>query len=128
MLDGPNVPLRNSVVQTLALALHELATNARKHGALATDHGQLRVTWTVRQVDENGSRLELVWVEEGVGRRQEKTSTTTGYGRKLIEHALPYTLDAKTRFELNDAGLRCTIDLPVTKQDGSRDRDNHGDK
>lgn len=129
VLDGPNVPLRNSVVQTLALALHELATNARKHGALATDHGRLRVTWTVRQVDDNNPRLALVWVEEGIdGRRQEQTSTLTGYGRKLIEHALPYALDAKTRFELNDAGVRCTIDLPLTKQVGSRDTHDHGNK
>ncbi|GJD63114.1 hypothetical protein MPEAHAMD_3276 [Methylobacterium frigidaeris] len=43
-LDGPEVKLRSSVIQTLALSLHELATNARKGGALATGRGRLAVT------------------------------------------------------------------------------------
>jgi PAS domain S-box-containing protein len=123
VLDGPEVALRNSVVQTLALALHELATNARKYGALATGDGRLRVTWCVRHGDEEDRRLALEWVEDGIARqREEESPTRKGYGRELIERALPYSLGARTRFELSDAGERCSIDLPLTRAAGRRDR------
>lgn len=62
---GPPARIRHSVVQTLALALHELATNARKHGALSTDAGRLDVCWQVRGENGQGRRLLLDWTEEG---------------------------------------------------------------
>ena len=118
-LVGPSVILRDTIVQTMALAIHELATNARKHGALAADDRTLKVTWVVRQVDGATSNLALEWVEEGVGRApEEEGATRKGYGRELIERALPYALNAKTSFELNHEGVRCTIDLPLTGSAG----------
>lgn len=121
-LAGPEVGLRASVVQTLALALHELATNARKYGALASENGVLRITWAVRQAGGDESSLAVEWVEESVGHKPEEEGTArNGYGRELIERALPYTLNAKTSFELNDDGVRCTIDLPLAKGQGVRD-------
>ena len=123
-LVGPNVVLRDSVVQTMALAIHELVTNARKHGALAADDRTLKVTWTVRQVGGAASNLVLEWVEEGVGRApDEEGATRSGYGRELIERALPYALNATTSFELNHDGVRCTIDLPLTDGNGSGGRE-----
>ena len=122
-LVGPSVILRDTIVQTMALAIHELATNARKHGALAADGRALKVTWAVRQVDGATSSLALEWVEEGVGRApKEEGATRKGYGRELIERALPYALNATTSFELNNDGLRCTIDLPLTDRNLSGDR------
>lgn len=122
-LAGPSVVIRDSIVQTMALAIHELATNARKYGALAADHGTLNVTWTVRQANGGTSNLFLEWVEAGVGRApKEEGDTRKGYGRELIERALPYALHATTSFELNGDGVRCTIDLPLTKSAGSGDR------
>ena len=118
VLDGPEVPLRNSVVQTLALALHELTTNARKYGALATGAGQLRVTWRVQDVNGEGQRLSLDWVEEGTDMLHEQTGR--GYGRELIERALPYALGAKTMFRLDEGGVRCSIDLPLNKPTNRR--------
>ena len=117
VLDGPKVPLRKSAVQTLALALHELATNARKYGALATPEGRLRVVWHTRVVDGSGMRLVLEWVENVVGSSIQPSNARRGggYGRKLIEQALPYALDAETRYELNSQGVRCMIDLSLAK-------------
>jgi PAS domain S-box-containing protein len=117
-LEGPEVSLRHSVVQTLALALHELATNARKYGALATEEGRLRVTWQVRETGDAKRHLALEWVEEGASRLSLDDSAQGsygrgGYGRELIERALPYTLGAETRYELGETGVRCTIDLPL---------------
>lgn len=60
VVDGPNVALRKSTVQTLALALHELATNALKHGALAVDNGTLQIRWEVVSDSDTPARLRLL--------------------------------------------------------------------
>jgi PAS domain S-box-containing protein len=112
VLDGPEAPLRNSAIQTFALALHELATNARKYGALASEEGRLEVTWRVREEDGEEPRLRLDWVELGIDPNR-RGPTGRGYGRDLIERALPYTLQAETRFELDETSLRCRIELPL---------------
>lgn len=113
-LTGPSVRLRNSIVQILALGLHELATNARKHGALSRDGGRLSVAWQVFEADGGDRRLTLEWVESGAGVPLD--AERRGYGRELIERALPYALGAKTTFELGPEGARCTIDLPLDKR------------
>ena len=106
-LSGPSVILRDTIVQTLALAIYELATNARKYGALAADDRTLTVTWAVRQVEGATPNLALEWVEAGVGSApKEESATRKGYGRELIEHALPHSLNATTSFEMNNDGLR----------------------
>ena len=111
---GPDVWLRNSTVQTLALALHELATNARKYGALSHDRGRLAVTWSER-ADAGERRLVIEWVETGLEHapvRKQPASEGGGYGRELIEEALPHALGARTSYTLTETGVRCTIDLP----------------
>jgi PAS domain S-box-containing protein len=116
---GPEVRLRNSTVQLLALALHELATDARRHGTLSTDEGKLRIMWRVDQV-RGVPHLQLTWIEERpvcVAVPQDRR----GYGQELIERALPYSLNAETRYELDETGLQCTISLPLTKE-GSKER------
>jgi PAS domain S-box-containing protein len=118
-VSGPAVRIRNSTVQVLALGLHELATNARKYGALSTDQGRLRIGWHVEQIDGEPCLL-LSWIEEravGVAVKRDRR----GYGRELIERALPYSLNAETRYELDDAGLRCTIALPLARE-GPKER------
>lgn len=111
---GPDVPLRRDAVQIVALAAHELATNAQKYGALARDSGHLTVRWTVRP-DVEGERLQLEWVENGVAPLpgDEPPGDRRGFGRHLIEKALPFTLGAETRYELGAKGLRCTISIPL---------------
>ena len=113
-IGGPDVPLRRDAVQIVALAVHELATNAQKYGALAHDGGHLTVHWTVRQ-DVDGERLALEWVENGVAPPPgaEPPGNKRGFGRHLIEKALPFTLGAETSYELGANGLRCTIDIPL---------------
>ena len=113
-LRGPHVPLPYGVVQTLALALHELATNALKYGALTSPLGSLHVTWNVLNGPHPERRLILKWVEHGVAPTTSTASPVRrGYGRELIERALPYQLNAKTTFELSDEGVRCAIDVPL---------------
>ena len=115
-LDGPSVPLRNAIVQTLALALHELATNALKHGALSQHQGKLHVAWQVVKADDNSHTLAIVWTESGTGGEVATSPGRRGYGRELIERARPYALGARTSFAFTSDGLHCSIDIPLNKK------------
>ncbi|MHB2210885.1 sensor histidine kinase [Methylobacterium sp. CM6257] len=114
-IDGPAVRLRKVTVQTFALALHELATNALKYGALIAENGRLSVTWRAYAADGEGRRLLVEWVEEGIVRRQGSPGEPNrgGYGRELIERALPYALKARTCYRLGETALHCSIDIPL---------------
>lgn len=124
-IDGPQgIRLRSSTVQTLALGLHELATNALKHGALSRPEGRLTVSWGLLDGANGDKRLRVDWLENGVPVATANQDHSPGggapalrrrgYGRELIERALPYQLKAETRYELTPEGVRCTITLPVS--------------
>ena len=113
-VSGPDVRLRNSMVQTVALAIHELATNAVKYGALLTPAGRLHVSWQVREEADGARHLLLDWLERGDGEPLAAFDTVrAGYGRELIESMLPYVLNASTRYTIAAHGVHCTIDLPL---------------
>ena len=111
-VSGPSVDLPGDKVQTFALALHELATNAAKYGALSQDDAHLVVAWHVSADGGAGRRLVLDWRESGVS-MPEGGPTRRGYGSELIERALPYQLGAETNRVFTPDGLRCTIALPI---------------
>jgi PAS domain S-box-containing protein len=111
-IDGPPVSLPASSAQALGLALHELATNAVKYGALSRGGGKLAVTWAVEDADPE-PRLRLEWRESGVAMPRDRTSARKGYGTELIERALPYQLRAKTDLVFGPDGVRCTIGVPL---------------
>lgn len=120
-LSGPSVLLPSFTVQTLALAIHELATNARKHGALSIPGGSLAVTWSKRIAADPAADdgwLVLEWRETGARPTEQDADRAAhrGYGRELIEDALPFALGARTRFELDAQGVRCWIELPLDKR------------
>jgi two-component sensor histidine kinase len=114
-LDGPeSVPLRSGTVQTLALVLHELVTNAVKYGALRQPNGRLTVRWRQEISAETGRPwLHLDWKESGV--EMPSSGVGAGHGRELIERALPYQFDARTTFALEADGVHCTISIPVSE-------------
>jgi two-component system CheB/CheR fusion protein len=113
-IDGPEVALPPDTIQTLALALHELATNAQKYGALSSTTGTLAIRWELRNNPAGGRVLSIRWFEDGTQEPPgETTSSGGGYGRLLIEKALPYTIQAKTTFELGNGKLRCSIEVPL---------------
>lgn len=114
-LEGPDdVHLRSGTVQTLAMAVHELTTNAVKYGALNQAGAHLHVRWWVDRDGTSQPWLHVVWREHGVTMPSPDTATRgTGQGRMLIEKALPYQLQAKTTFEMEEDGVRCSITLPM---------------
>ena len=93
------------------MALHELATNAVKYGALRQRSGTLKVMWDLRENDR-GRLVQLEWRETGVSLPTD-APVRRGYGRELIERALPYQLDAVTNFEIAADGVRCSVELPL---------------
>jgi len=123
-LDGPGgVSLRSGTVQTLAMGLHELATNAVKYGAIRQPGASLAVTWKL-DTDNDGVRwLNVDWRESGVAMPQSERPQGTGQGRELIERALPYQLKARTTYTLGPGGVHCTISVPLASSKG-RDGDN----
>ena len=112
-LTGPHLPLPSRAAQPAALAIHELTTNATKHGALSQGRGRLAVTWQV-----GGTRhrpvAEVEWRESGVRLPADVGVRPTGFGRRLLEKALPYDLGTRTSFGFTDDGIRCRFDLPLT--------------
>jgi two-component system CheB/CheR fusion protein len=117
-LEGPRgVPLRSRTVQTLAMVLHELATNAIKYGALKQPKGHLAIRRRLKTMGAGGEPwLQLDWKESGVEMPSMSGKPNgTGQGRELIERALPYQFDAQTTFAMEPDGVHCTISLPVSE-------------
>jgi two-component system, chemotaxis family, CheB/CheR fusion protein len=106
-LTSNSLALSSKVATSLALALHELTTNAIKFGALSAPQGRVAVSW--RESEKDGY-THLKWVESGVpivltGPR------TNGFGMELLEKTLPYELSARTSVEFAPGGLACLIEF-----------------
>ncbi len=113
-ISGPPIRLRQKAAEALGLAVHELATNAAKYGALAVESGRIDVTW--RLYDGGmGRRLVWKWSETGVN-LIDPAPTRVGFGRELIEQGLPYQLGATTALEFASGGISCAIELPLNER------------
>ncbi len=113
-ITGPGVPLGLECVQNIALAIHELATNALKYGALKDRQGQLDVRWRVEDLPQDQSLLVLDWRESGL--QVPPDSSKRGYGRQLIEKALAYSLRAKAEIVFGNDGISCRIEMPFERK------------
>jgi PAS domain S-box-containing protein len=108
---GPRLVLPPGMVEPLALALHELAANAARHGALAAPAGRLSVTWRAKG-EGAARRLLLDWRERGVSAPAE-AQARRGYGRQVIEEALGFALGGESRLRFEADGMSCAIILPL---------------
>jgi two-component sensor histidine kinase/PAS domain-containing protein len=102
---GPDVSLEPRTAQTLALALHELSTNAAKYGALSVMAGRVDLTWELQP-----EMLVLRWTESGGPSAQPPA--TPGFGIRVISASIERQLDGEVRFEWQPAGLRCSLAVP----------------
>jgi two-component sensor histidine kinase/GAF domain-containing protein len=107
VISGPRLYVPPRVAIALALALHELATNAAKYGALSVSGGQVHVTWSVADEPE-GRRLQLAWREQG-GPAVEPPAKT-GFGTRLIQRALSGELGGKVDLLFDQQGLGCEME------------------
>jgi PAS domain S-box-containing protein len=103
--NGPDVSLEPRTAQTLALALHELSTNAAKYGALSVMSGRVDLTWELQP-----EMLVLRWTESGGPSTQPPA--TPGFGIRVISASIERQLDGEARFEWQPEGLRCSLAVP----------------
>lgn len=115
-IDGPDVAMPLDIAENLALTFHELTVNAIKFGALKVKSGRLDVGWRVDVDHSGGKKLIVSWVESGVPAIDLRPSRY-GFGRELIEEALPYRLRADTELLFGHGGVRCTIAIPLSPVD-----------
>lgn len=109
-IEGPSVALKPEAAQNLGLALHELAVNAAKFGALSIPTGRIAIRWD-RQ--ENGGSIVLDW-HEHLGPKV-KPRRKRGFGSMVIERNLARALDADVTMDFDVDGLRCHIVIPPSQ-------------
>jgi PAS domain S-box-containing protein len=106
-IEGPALYLAPKIALAFTMALHELATNATKYGALS-DSGRVDVNWSIE-----GDRLLFRWRESGGPPVTEPTRK--GFGSRLIERSLASELGAEVRIEYPPQGVICTIEAPTSE-------------
>lgn len=105
-LRGPSVLLNAKATVALGMTLHELTTNAIKHGALANGLGQLAVAWSL-----DNDTLTIRWSETGGPPVQ--TPTRRGFGSMLIERQLAFELHGKSVVDFAPGGLKVVLKIPM---------------
>lgn len=113
-IEGPPVLLKPEAAQNLGLAMHELATNAAKYGALSVPEGRVSISW--RRSD--GQALDLTWAEQSGPR--VKARRKRGFGSLVIEGNLSRALDAEVDWTFEPEGARCHIIIPPSQILASR--------
>jgi PAS domain S-box-containing protein len=102
---GPPAWLTARRALALSMALHELATNAAKYGALSGPEGEVEIYWT--RADDD--RLTLCWIERGGP--PVSPPQRSGFGSRLLQRSLAHELDGEVAFSFAPEGVRCTIDF-----------------
>jgi PAS domain S-box-containing protein len=111
-VEGPAVALKPEAAQNLGLALHELAVNAAKFGALSVPNGRVSITWG-RRAGGDGDAIELDWCEQ-LGPKV-KVRRKKGFGSMVIERNLVRALDAEVDLQFDPDGLRCHVVIPASQ-------------
>jgi two-component sensor histidine kinase/CheY-like chemotaxis protein len=106
---GPEVVLQPATAQALAIALHELATNAAKYGALSTAAGKVELTWELEPAN-----LMLLWTETGGPAIEPPCSE--GYGTRVIGASIERQLGGRASFDWRPEGLHCVLSLPCAAE------------
>ena len=115
-IEGPDVTLTSNASLIVALAVHELTTNAAKYGALSVRGGHLDIAWTV-EAGDGAPMLQIVWQEHGgppVAPPEHR-----GFGTKLIEFSLVRVLRANVERRFDPGGVCCTIAVRLDSDVGS---------
>jgi two-component sensor histidine kinase len=109
VINGPDLVIGERVLTSLALVLHELATNAAKYGALSIGEGLVHVTWDIA-----GGNLLLRW-EERNGPEIEKTPTSDGFGSMLVRRSIVGQLGGKLDYTWKPEGFSAFISIPMER-------------
>ncbi len=110
-LDGPDVALSREATQAFAMAVHELTTNAVKHGAWASPEGRVEATWTVRLGEDGATHVRFRWREH---RSEIDTAPARkGYGSRVLEDVFSRSLDGRSKLTLHPDGAEFIAEFKV---------------
>ena len=109
-LTGPNVVVTAEATQAIGLAIHELATNAIKYGALSVPAGKIKISWAFDNGSLASSELLLKWVEQGGP--PVVTPSRNGFGHLVIGEMIERSLNAKVILEFATHGLEWSVSIP----------------
>jgi two-component sensor histidine kinase len=118
---GPEVRLSAKQSQVLSMAIHELATNAVKHGALSVDDGRVDISWDI-DVSGPEKRMRIRWRELGIAMAHDPVRR--GYGSEILEKSIPHMLHGKFERTFHRDGVECVILVPLEPEldNGGPDR------
>jgi PAS domain S-box-containing protein len=111
-ISGTDIMLTAAEIQAVARVLHELVTNAAKHGALSIPGGHVSVSWN-RKPNGDGANLMLVWQEHSGP--PVKSEIQSSYGTNLIRNLIPHELGGKVDLVLASEGVSCRIEIPIRR-------------
>jgi two-component sensor histidine kinase len=111
-INGPEIYLNAKAAELVRLAIHELATNAIKFGALSQSQTQLRVLWWLTA--PASSRLHIVWSEDGV-RMASEARRNPGFGSLVVKRLIASELHGRGDMLFLTRGVLCTIEIPSSE-------------
>ena len=111
-ISGPDLMISAKAAQAIGLALHELATNSMKYGALSTSKGKVSIDWEFHQTGDEPQRIRLKW-EEHDG-PPVKPPTRKGFGHFVIDRMATQSLNAKVDIDFRPEGLIWILDAPAS--------------
>ena len=110
-VNGPDILLKSEAGQTVAMVLHELATNAAKYGALSTENGRVSIRWDRRSNGQSRSHLVFEWQE--IGGPPVEAPSKPSYGTTTIRELIPYEFGGTVDLVFASDGVRCRVELPA---------------
>jgi two-component sensor histidine kinase len=108
-MSGPDISLAPNDALSLGLAIHELATNAAKYGALSNGEGCIYIDWRLISSEV----VEVQWRESGGPPVQQPAKR--GFGRDLLEKIVAHELQSKVDLRFDARGVECTLQVPVRR-------------
>lgn len=118
-MQGPPVLLSSDAAQNIGMALHELATNASKHGAFSVPSGRVEISWEWLPAADGERRLELCWRE--TGGPEVKPPAHKGFGHTVIEQLAAASLRGTAKLDWQPHGLVWTLEIPECALAGRRE-------
>lgn len=112
-LGGPDVSVPPRIALSLGMAVHELATNAVKYGALSSANGRVSIAWQLTGMPA-GQELNLRWVE--MGGPTVSAPKTSGFGSRLISFTVQGELEGELECSYKPGGFECSISIPVPEE------------
>jgi two-component sensor histidine kinase len=115
-IGGPEVMLSAEAGQIMGMVLHELVTNAAKHGALSAQCGRVSIRWRLPLNCNASDRLVFKWRE--IGGPVPVFPSKSSYGMNVVRELIPYELGGTVEYVLSPQGARCRMDIPLAQLSG----------